>query len=35
MAATGVDCSQRLGDIAAGVAALDEAETIRLLGGTS
>ncbi len=35
MAATGVDCSQRLGDIAAGLPALAEAETVALLGGTS
>ena len=33
MAATGVDCSQRLGDIVAGLPALGEAETIKLLGG--
>ena len=35
MAATGVDCSQRLGDIVAGLPALGEAETVELLGGTS
>ena len=35
MAATGVDCSQRLGDIAAGLPALAEAETVALLGGAS
>ena len=35
MAAAGVDCSQRLGDIAAGLPTLDEAETMRLLGGAS
>ena len=35
MTATGVDCSQRLGDIVAGLPALGEAETIKLLGGTS
>jgi hypothetical protein len=35
MAATGVDCSQRLGDIAAGLPALGEAETVALLGGAS
>jgi len=35
MAAAGVDCSQRLGDIAAGLAALDEAEAMNLLGGAS
>ncbi len=33
MAAAGVDCSQRLGDIAAGLPALCEAEALRLLGG--
>ena len=35
MAATGVDCSQRLGDIAASLPTLGEAETVALLGGTS
>jgi hypothetical protein len=33
MAAAGVNCSQRLGDIVAGLPALDETETIKLLGG--
>ncbi len=35
MAATGVDCSQRLGDIVAGLPALGEAESVALLGGAS
>ncbi len=35
MAATGVDCSQRLGDIASTLAPLGEAETLKLLGGAS
>ena len=35
MAAAGVDCSQRLGDIVAALAPLGEAETVRLLGGAS
>lgn len=35
MAATGVDCSQRLGDIVAGLPTLGEAETVKLLGGAS
>jgi hypothetical protein len=33
MAAAGVDCSQRLGDIAAGLAALGEEASMALLGG--
>ena len=33
MAAAGVDCSQRLGDIVAGLAPLAEAEAVGLLGG--
>ena len=35
MAAAGVDCSQRLGDIVAGLPALAEAEAVGLLGGAS
>jgi hypothetical protein len=35
MDAAGVECSQRLGDIVAGLPALDEAESVRLLGGRS
>ena len=35
MAATGVDCSQRLGDIVAGLPTLAEAEAVGLLGGAS
>ena len=35
MAATGVDCSQRLGDIASALAPVAEAETVKLLGGAS
>lgn len=35
MAAAGVTCSQRLGDIACSVPALSQAETVALLGGAS
>lgn len=35
MAAAGVDCSQRLGDIVSTLAPLAEAEAVKLLGGTS
>jgi hypothetical protein len=35
MAATGVDCSQRLGDIVSTLAPLSEAEAVGLLGGAS
>ena len=35
MAAAGVDCSQRLGDIVAGLPGLAEAEAVALLGGAS
>ena len=35
MAATGVDCSQRLGDIVSALVPLSEAETVKLLGGAS
>jgi hypothetical protein len=33
MAAAGVRCSQRLGDVVAGIDPGDEAEAVRLLGG--
>ena len=35
MAAAGVDCSQRLGDIVAGLPTPPEAEALGLLGGRS
>jgi len=35
MTAAGVDCSQRLGDIVAGLAPLAEVDAVRLLGGRS
>jgi hypothetical protein len=34
MAAAGISCSQRLGDLVAGLAPDEEAEAVRLLGGT-
>ena len=34
MAAAGIACSQRLGDLAADLEPADEAEAVRLLGGT-
>ena len=35
MAATGVDCSQRLGDIVSTLAPVAETEAVALLGGAS
>ena len=34
MAAAGISCSQRLGDLLAGLDPAGEAEAVRLLGGT-
>jgi hypothetical protein len=34
MAAAGISCSQRLGDLIAGLEPGDETDTVRLLGGT-